>query len=135
MSMGDRWQLSKENIANAHTHTQYKRCVTFVQTLCHVFFFETSFAFFKSSNNKLYTQILLVRTLNVMRPRDSDSYSLMYQTTRVFCTIYKIDYLLRAVKAVTRKSRCYDGRAKTGVMKTDCTKPLVYLLSGSNLIS
>jgi hypothetical protein len=28
----------------------------------------------------------------------------------------------KAVKAVTRKSRCYDAEAKTGITKTDCTK-------------
>ena len=32
-------------------------------------------------------------------------------------------FQLKAVKAVTRKSRYYDTKARTGIMKSDCTKP------------
>jgi hypothetical protein len=31
--------------------------------------------------------------------------------------------LLKAVKAVTRKSRYYDTKARTGIRKSDCAKP------------
>ncbi len=31
--------------------------------------------------------------------------------------------LKKAVQAVTRKSRYYDTEARTGIAKTDCTKP------------
>ncbi len=33
------------------------------------------------------------------------------------------DDLLKAVKAVTRTRRYYDTEARTGITKTDCTKP------------
>ena len=36
-----------------------------------------------------------------------------------------IDDLLKAVKAMTRKSTYYDTEARTGITKTDCTKPRV----------
>ncbi len=36
---------------------------------------------------------------------------------------FEIDDLFQTVKAVTRKSRYYDTGARTGITKTDCTKP------------
>jgi hypothetical protein len=40
----------------------------------------------------------------------------------IFYDFLKLNKSLKAVKAVTRKSRYCDTEAKTGITKTDCTK-------------